>query len=361
MTPIPNADLYGSRVESFRYDLLDLRNQKVDELQVSTAVSGSLDFSTQANPQGSGSATITPKTPINWLQQRVRVWYLTNGGAANGGREVPLLTAIPKVPDTNYTPNTSTQQVGLFDCTSAVDDDRFGVSFALPAGTNIIAAVKDLIDGTGELGAVLEPSTMTLAAAMTWDASATKLRIVNDLLAAANYFALYADPLGRLRGTPYVAPTSRPNRWTFPGDATNLYTPTHTVTADRSDVPNKITGTSRALEDGTTWSYTATDTNPASQYSYANRGRWIAGDPLTDVNAASAATLAQIVTRRLSDAQQVQATYSITHPWLPFGLNDAVSATFPRRNETVRATCQRQTINLGEDAARVRSVLLKVA
>ena len=60
MTPIPNADLYGSRVESFRYDLLDLRNQKVDELQVSSAVSGSLDFSTQANPQGSGSATITP-------------------------------------------------------------------------------------------------------------------------------------------------------------------------------------------------------------------------------------------------------------------------------------------------------------
>ena len=85
MTPIPNADFYGSRVESFRYDLLDLRNQKVDELQVSTAVSGSLDFSTQANPQGSGSATITPKTPINWLQQRVRVWYLTDGGAANAG------------------------------------------------------------------------------------------------------------------------------------------------------------------------------------------------------------------------------------------------------------------------------------
>ena len=71
--------------------------------------------------------------------------------------------------------------------------------------------------------------------------------------------------------------------------------------------------------------------------------------------------LEQIVTRRLSDAQQVQATYSITHPWLPFGLNDVVTATFPRRNETVRATVQRQTINLGEDSARVRSVLLKVA
>ena len=361
MTPTPDADLYGSRVESFRYDLLDLRNQKVDELQVSTAVSGSLDFSTQATPQGSGSATITPKTPINWLQQRVRVWYLTNGGAANGGREVALLTAIPKVPDTNYTPNTSTQQVALFDCTSAVQDDRFGVSFALPAGTNIIAAVKDLIDGTGELGAVLEPSAKTLAAPMTWDSTATKLKIVNDLLSAANYFALWADSLGRLRGTPYVAPASRTNRWTFPGDSTNLYTPNHVVTSDRSDVPNKLTGTSRALENGTTWSYTATDTNPASQYSYANRGRWIAGDPLIDLDAADAATLAQIVTRRLSDAQQVQATYSITHPWLPFGLNDAVTATVPGRIETVRASCQRQTINLGEDAARVRSVLLKVA
>ena len=51
---------YGPRVERFRYDLLDLENQKVDELRVSTAAAGSLDLSTQATPQGSGSATITP-------------------------------------------------------------------------------------------------------------------------------------------------------------------------------------------------------------------------------------------------------------------------------------------------------------
>ena len=39
MTPIPNADLYGSRVESFRYDLLDLRNQKVESFNFTGLVS----------------------------------------------------------------------------------------------------------------------------------------------------------------------------------------------------------------------------------------------------------------------------------------------------------------------------------
>ena len=352
---IPDADLYGRRVESFRYDLLDVRNNKLDVLQVSTAVTGSIDLSTQATAQGSGSATITPKTPINWLQHRVRVWYLTASG-----REVALLTAIPKVPGTTYGPSSATQQVQLFDCTEAVDGDRYGTSFALPAGTNIIAAATDVIASTGEPGAVLEPSSKTLAAPMSWDSTATKLRIVNDLLDAAGYFALYADGMGRLRGVPWTDPRSRPVRWRFAGDASNLYTPDFTVTDNRSDIPNKVTGTSRALDDGTTWTFTALDTDPASDYSFVNRGRWVAGDPMTDVDAASPAVLQQLVSRRLTESQQVQGTYSIRHPWLPFGLNDVVQATFPRRNETVLGSVQRQTYTLSPGGL-VRSELVKVA
>lgn len=334
------ADLYRSRVERFRYDLLDNHNQKVDELRVSTAVAGSLDLSTQASPQVSGSATITPVDPVDWLQHRVRVWYLTDSG-----REEPLVTAIPKVPGDAFTPTTHTQAVQLFDTTEAVRADAYGTTYSLPAGTNIIAAAAAVIASTGELGAVLEPSDKELSAGMTWDSSATKLQIVNDLLEAANYFALYADPLGRLRGVPYTEPAARATAWVFSGGLDNLYTPTWNREADRYSVPNRYVCVSRAQDDGSTWTATRTDTDPASPFSFANRGRWITKVG-TDVEAASAATLDAIAARRLAEAQQVAATYTIQHPWLPFRLNDVVEAYFPRTDEHVRASVQRQTISL---------------
>ena len=332
---------YGPRVERFRYDLLDLANQKVDELRVSTQAAGSLDLSTQATPQGSGSATITPEASVDWLQHRVRVWYL-----ADNDTEQPLITAIPKVPGDTWTATSHTQAVQLFDCTEAVNTDRYGYSYSLPAGTNIIDAAAAVVASTGEPGAVFEPSAQTLAAAMVWNASATKLQIVNDLLAAANYFALYADPLGRLRGIPYTAPASRPTRWVFSGGADNLYTPDWNTEADEYSVPNRYVCVSQALDNGTVWVATATDTDPASRFSFVNRGRWITPAPATEVAADSQATLAAIAQRKLTEAQQIAATYTIRHPWLPFGLNDVVQAYFPRTGETVRGSVQRQTISL---------------
>ena len=346
--------IYGPRVERFRYDLLDLENQKVDELRVSTAAAGSLDLSTQATPQGSGSATITPVSTVDWLKQRVRVWYLTDDGT-----EQPLITAIPKVPADTYSATSLTQAVQLFDCTEAVNSDRYGYTYSLPAGTNIIAAAAAVVASTGEAGAVFEPSAQVLASAMVWDTSATKLQIVNDLLAAANYFALYADPLGRLRGIPYTAPASRPTKWAFSGGQDNLYTPDWTREADLYSVPNRYVCVSQALDDGTVWVATATDNDPASRFSFASRGRWITPAPATDVVADSQATLAAIAQRKLTEAQQVAATYTIRHPWLPFTLNDVVEAYFPRSGEQVRASVQRQTISLTAGGL-VRSTILGV-
>ena len=54
-----------------------------------------------------------------------------------------------------------------------------------------------------------------------------------------------------------------------------------------------------------------------------------------------------------AEAQQVGASYRISHPWLPFGLNSVIEATFPRRSETVRGSVRSQTIPLGQPGALV--------
>ena len=338
--------LTGRRVESWRYDLLDLTNQKVGALHVEGGAGGQIDRSTQSRPQSSGTITVTPDTDVDWLTHRVRIWY------RDGDQEYPLLTAIPKVPGDSYTPTGHTQTVQLYDLTQALEDDRPGASYTVPAGANAVAAAAAVIASTGELGAVLEPSTATLSAAMSWDSSVTKLTIVNDLLDAAGYFALYADELGRLRGVPYTLPAARPTAYSFSGSTDNLYSPTWEREADTSSVPNALTCVSVARSNGKTWTSTAED-NTAGRFSIPSRGRRIAAETQTDVAATSQAALDTITQRKLTEAQQVGASYRISHPWLPFGLNSVIEATFPRRSETVRGSVRSQTIPLGQPGALV--------
>jgi hypothetical protein len=68
----------------------------------------------------------------------------------------------------------------------------------------------------------------------------------------------------------------------------------------------------------------------------------------TDVDYVDAANLLTIAQRKLSDAQQVGETLTITHPYLGFGLNEVVTFTNARLG-TRRAVVQREewTLDVG--------------
>lgn len=300
-----------SFAEDFRYDLLD--NSDVLLGTLGGVQNGNLSFSVSADVRGSGSITLTKLKDIDWLHSRVRVYY----------NEVPLITAIPSVPAEEYDDAEVSMQVDLFDKSSILLGDNFGGSYSVAAGTDIINKVKEVIASTGETKIAIEPSSATLANNMVWEANTNKLKIVNDLLSAANYWSLACDGMGYFRSTPYTAPAYRPVMYNFVDNEEGLYLPAFARNYDPYSVPNRIICVGKTEGNVEAVSATATDTS----FPFGNPYRPWLTVTYTDVDYVNLDNLQAIAQRKLSDAQQVGETLTITHPYLGFGLNEVVTFT----------------------------------
>jgi len=319
--------------ETFRYELLDTHDRLVSTLN-GVQDGGTLDFSVSADIRGSGSIDLSKLSNIDWLHSRVRVWY----------NDKPLITAIPKVPAEAYDDTETTMQVDLYDKTMILTDDNFGGTYSVAAGTNIINKVIEVIQSTGETKVAIPTSAATLANGMVWEANTPKLRIVNDLLAAANYFGIYCDGMGYYRSTSYVAPAYRAVLYNFVDDANGMYLPAFVRNYDPFSVPNKFICVGKTAGDVEALTKTATDTDPASPYSFPSRP-WQTITQ-TDVDYVDEANLQAIADRKLIDARQVSETFEIRHPDLEFGLNEVVTFTNKKLGKVVKAVCQKQTWTL---------------
>lgn len=332
----------GHREESFRFDLLDLNDRLVHTLD-GVRPDGGVEFNIHATIRGSGNIglSFSGAPDIDWLKSMVRVSYVI------GETVVPLLTGIPRAPVEAHTGTGASVDVELYDKTMILSEDAYGATYGVAAGANILAAVATIIlsSGVAPESLLLTPSAATLANALVWEAGTDKLRIVNDLLDAAGYFALYVDGYGRFKADPYTTPASRGVSWSFIDDEDGVYLPEWTFDADTFAVPNRYVCVGRSEGDVPALVATATDEDPASPFSYPSRGRWITRTD-TDVEASSGTVLQLLADRRLSDAQQVNATVELTHAWLPIGLNHVVTFANANMPAPLRAVVTKQTVKL---------------
>lgn len=325
-----------SRSESFIYELLDSHDNIVSRLN-GVQSGGNFQASVFNEVRSQASFTMTQTENIDWLSNRVRVSHLYEGVT------YPLVTGIPSVPEQAFNGSEVTMNVDVFDKTIVLRDDTFGAAYAVPAGTNIVTAVQAVIASTGETAIAIEQSAATLAVGIAWDANTNKLKIVNDLLDAGNYFALFCDGLGNYRATPYTSPAYRAVQYNFVDDETGMYLPAFTRNYDPFAVPNryivigKTDGTVEALVK------TATDST-GTPYSFDVRGRYVTLSE-SDVDYSDAANLQAIADRKLAEARQVSETFEVKHPYLGFGLNDVVTFTNSRL-DTRTAVVQKQTYSL---------------
>lgn len=346
--------LTGSRAEAWRYDLLDLNDRKIGQLEEVT--SGSFEFSIFTTIRSSGQIQCRAEG-INWLKVRIQPWYTVS---ANGETmKWPVGIFIPASPGTQYSGDGSSQAIELYDKLQILVDDKVENTYSVPAGTNVTDHIKGIIATTGETKDAITPSDSTLRNSMVWEADATKLQIINDLLASINYFSLWVDGYGVFHGTPYLAPGDRGLAWNFRDGSRSVYSPDFFNDLDEFNVPNKIVLVSAS--DGETPALTAvaSNENPASKYSYNNRGRWITKTEL-DVEAADQLTLSSLAQRKLAEANNVASTYEISHALLPIQLNDAVE--FTRSTENINITAVVQKMSFSTDVgAQVRTTIKEVA
>lgn len=317
--------LTGNRVESWRYELLTWSEAPTGSLDGVTGAS--FDFSNAATIRSGGTLSYQGKERVDWMRVRVQPWYTVRSGDVE--LSWPIGVFIPASPGTGYNEHGATQEVELYDKLLILDQDKVESVWSYPVGTVVTEAITALILSTGESHISIDASEETLSTAMVWEAGTTKLRIVNDLLSAINYFSLWADGRGYYRASKYLDPSSRGVVWSFEDGARSIYSPNFTHDEDAFNVPNKVILIGQSDGENEALVSTAYNQDPASPYSFENRGRWIALVE-TGVEATSQQVLDELAQRRLVDLSQVGSTLELRHAHIPLELNDAVR--FKRQN-----------------------------
>jgi hypothetical protein len=236
--------------------------------------------------------------------------------------------------------------VKLLDKTTILDQDIITTTYSVAAGTVVTTEIISLITGAGVTNYAITASSATLTGGMAWQPGTSKLRIVNDLLAAIGYFALYANFDGALVGEPYVLPASRPILYELIDGPTSVYDPNFTRDVDIWRIPNRVVITGQG--DGTTAALTSSidNTDADSPYSIANRGRVI-GYSETGVEADSQATLDAYARRRLVELTTPTSSVQISHSPLPgVTVNNTVRFRRVPAGIDARHTVTRTTITL---------------
>lgn len=333
------AAMSEHRTEAWRYDVLDLADKKIGELDGVSG--GNFDFSVASTIRSGGSLTCNA-AGLDWLRLRIQPWYTMT--ALRQTISWPIGVFLPASPGTKYSEPGGVQTVELYDKLLVLDQDRTDGTYAVPAGSKVTDVIRGILVGIGEVRDAITDSPETLNSAMTFEADTSKLKIINELLDAINYFSLSVDGAGVFHAAPYVAPGGRGIAWEFADNEKGLYLPDFSLDADTFNVPNKVIQVSTS--DGTTPALIAEarNENPDSPFSYNQRGRWITRTE-TEVEATSQTVLNKIAQRRLSELSGVTESYEIEHAFIPLDLNDAVRFISEAEGKRTGAVVQNMSIS----------------
>lgn len=329
--------LTGLRNVAHRVDLYTVREELLGSLD--GVEGGSLTLQNSDSVKASGSLSVTLTQEIDWLGVRVMPVHIING------IDYPLGMYIPSVPQERHTATATSVDVKLLDKLTILDQVKQERPFTVLKDTNVITAVRSLIDLAGEKAVAITPSTATTRTDQTWDANTSTLRIINDLLGSAGFYSLACDRLGNYTTSPYVLPADRPVARIMYDDRQSIYTSNFGVEEDLYSIPNKITCVSTATQSTPALTSIATNTDPDSRFSYPRRGIWIP-QRVDNLEVTSQAVLDAEAKKRLVEATTAAMTLSLTHAYVPLALNDVIEFRNVKADLHVRATCMSQNISL---------------
>lgn len=205
-----------------------------------------------------------------------------------------------------------TREVDAYDQIIVYADDLVSTRYSVAAAANYVTTVTTLL---GSVDKLVVASAKTLPAAMEWEPGTSKLRIINDLLAAVNYQSLTFDEAGRAVIKPYQAPSERPPEYAYLDDETSVMDPEAESTFDLFSVPNQwVLVVSNPDKPALTSTYT--NASPTSLTSTVTRGRTIT-DFRQEQDAADQATLDAKVARLAFEASQVYESVDFTTAVMP--------------------------------------------
>ena len=328
----PDQIAGGPLVTDFRFEVLDDAERRVGTFGMDRVrPGGSLSWSASASVKGGGKLEMADTgTDLDWLNMRVRpVMVRRVGGSNDPAVEHPLGVFLPAAPVERWSSTGRSWSVELADKNAILDrdiiTDMYGhpTSFSLPAGSEIVSTVVAIIESAGETAAAINPdvSPRTLARGVAWEPGTTRLRVINDLLNAGNYFSLWVDERGQYRVTPYTPPSERRPlfavRTPFSKGQDSLMAPEWTRDRDIYSVPNRFVAVGQGTDDQEAWVAVAVNTDPTSPFSFlGRRSRWITTTE-SGIEAADEAALLAYAQRRLAQLTAVTSRIETKHLFMP--------------------------------------------
>lgn len=345
--PIKNLStsevLYGDRTTSYRYEVLEHSNGVDNLVGTLDGVSdGSLSWTNNAAVKGTGKISVLDLETAQAGMLRVAQLKL----ASVRIRPVQSVSGLPENPLGTFLVENATEEwddtgrvwnISLFDRCTVPQQDKYENSYAVPAGALILQTIKTILASCGEYIEINASSTLATSTGMVWEAGTSKLKIINDLLDAAGYNALWMDGYGNFQVTPRVLPADRAITYEVLGIPRELrdgeqgiYRPDWSRERDTFEVPNKVIAVEAAGgEDAPAIVGTWTNEDASSPFSYQARGRWIphvldsvevpAGTPaerLAFLQSRARATLVQM--------SAVQAQAKVEHLPIPVRVSDVL-------------------------------------
>lgn len=347
------------RRQSFRYELLDRYGAKKADL--ATVLAGSVAHNALAAIKRTARFSLRDDPLIDFLSDRIKPYvriyvppgqamlrYIgqipgvsaadinpaSPGGWAEFSQGVFLLSTPPRRTDGT---GVVTREVEAYDLTQVLLDDKVLTRYTVPAGTNYITAVTDLLDSAALADQNLTPTGKTLPADVDWAPGTSKFQIINELLRAINYRPLWFDEDGQATASPYVTPDQQTSEYTYRDDVGSVLFPEMEQSLDLFAIPNQWILTV-SEPDRSPLTFTYTNNNPGSPTSTASRGRTIVAPP-QQVNAVDLGALEGLAQRRAFEASQVYETVNLTTGLMPMHSHeDVYTLAYSKMGITARFT-----------------------
>ena len=266
--------------------------------------------------------------PVDWNRVFVQARYERPREGLSGaigtyrarvtGRELGVL---PTRPD-----------LSLYDRTLALVEKELTASFSVASGTPIVPLIGSLIVECGETTGPLPDDPVVTRIETVWEPGTKYLRVVNDLLSSAGYFALatYRDGRFKIERNPGV--DYRPIVWNFDTSVPVSHTPGVSQKIS-SVVPNEIICTTQASGEKAALIAVARNTDPLDPNSIPFTGRTISKS-YTNLQMATQEALQAYASQMLALNSNTRGvnTRTLIHPrimsaqgWMPVHGNDVVA------------------------------------
>lgn len=357
MIPLSTSEaalLVGSRLDvSAGLEVLDLALNVTSDISAEF-VGGSVARNMDAKIHG--TCRLALSTELAWGNVLLRPYMTVSDGttSARWNRGVYMVT----------TPETVLGDTPVTYSAQGMDriyllDRQVGASYTVASGTTYRAALVQAFTDAGLSGYVIDGSAAdyTLPTTRTWalvgdstnpdqtTTPVTWLRVVNDLLDAVNFRAVWADENGLFRCGGYQSPAVRAPEFTFNADdaTITIVGQNRTILADQWKTPNKWVfrwtnrpGGMSAVEGDGIYTY---NLPAAHALSATNRG--LTWTSVVDYEAASQAVLTSLGDRRVAaDLRVAKQVKVMTGPFPVAGHYDVFSYVDTAAGGTLKVMAQ---------------------